>query len=226
MKTVTSAEMQAIDQKAIQEYGIPSILLMENAGRGIAGLISLEAIQQKREMANVLFFCGKGNNGGDGLVAARHLKNNGFKINILLFCDPKSLKNDPAVNYKIAEKMKIPIEVIDSAFDENKYQPLLKEADFIVDALFGIGLQRDVDEPYLSAIVAMNESGKKIVSVDVPSGLNADTGEVMGMAVNARWTATLGLPKAGFFMRQGSMHIGELNVIDIGLPRDSYDSNV
>ncbi len=223
MKAVTGAEMKSLDQRAIEEYGIPSLLLMENAGRGIAGLISLEVARKQKDTANVLIFCGKGNNGGDGLAAARHLKNQGFGVDILLFSEPSELKPDPALNHRIATKMGIPIEIIKGAFNEKKFKPLIEAADYIVDALLGVGLEREVEEPYTSAIEAINTSGKKVIAIDIPSGLHADTGRVLGTAVRATCTAALGLPKTGFFMREGSMHIGELHVIDIGIPRDIYE---
>ncbi|HXV27606.1 MAG TPA: NAD(P)H-hydrate epimerase [bacterium] len=210
--------MKTLDQMAIQEFGIPSLLLMENAGRGVADLICGEVHDIKPKALNILAFCGKGNNGGDGLVACRYLANRGFNVRVLLFTNPSALKDDPAVNYNIVNRMKVPAETILDRIEAARAKPHLIHADMIIDALFGVGLNTELTDVFADAIGMINESGKKVIAVDLPSGLNADTGEVMGVAVKANITATLGLPKKGLYEREGPFYAGDIQVIDIGLP--------
>lgn len=214
MKSVTSQQMKALDEKAIHEYGIPSLLLMENAGRGIAELI-FNAFRGRR----VIVFCGKGNNGGDGLVAARHLSNRGFDVSVLLFTDPSALKNDPAVNEQIIRKMNIPCSIVAGGHEPVDYRSRLDRVDIVVDALFGVGLDKPLTGVYRDAVEAINQSGRNVVAVDVPSGLDSDTGAVLGVAVKASITATLACPKSGLFQGEGPQHAGKICVIDIGLPK-------
>jgi len=141
-------------------------------------------------------------------------------VKILLFANPAKLKDDPAINFKIVTAMKIPVEVILETFETGSLKKSLHEADFIIDALFGVGLNADIQEPSLTLIEDINESGGKVIAVDVPSGLNADTGDVMGTAVQAYLTATLGLPKHGLFEREGPFYSGHIEVVDIGIPKE------
>lgn len=215
MKTVTSAQMKAIDRKAIEAYGIPSLLLMENAGRGIAEMIC----PMKPAPGNVVVACGKGNNGGDGLVIARHLSNRGFAVKVFLFAEPESLKDDPAVNFRIIAKMGIAYSIISDDNSWGTFLSGLQNSDMIIDAIFGVGLEREVTGILRRAIDAINQMvPKKIVAVDIPSGLNADTGEVLGAAVKASVTATLCLPKQCLFCGRGPEYAGRIAVIDIGIP--------
>ncbi len=220
MKAVTASQMQALDRKAIEEYGIPSLLLMENAGRGVAKVTEqiLGRRGGSRAAPTLHIFCGKGNNGGDGFVAARHLWNRGYRVKIVLMRDPSELKSDAALNHRIASKMKIPIVI--ASFANDKLLECVKDCDLIIDAIFGIGLQREVGGIYRQAIHAMNQSKKPMVAVDVPSGLESDSGKILGCCVNASVTATLGLPKKGLFMGEGPRHAGKVSVIDIGIPKE------
>jgi NAD(P)H-hydrate epimerase len=220
MRTVTASEMQALDQMAIHEYAIPSLLLMENAGRGVADIISREAKQLRPSSFKSLILCGKGNNGGDGLVAARHLANRGFGVEIVLFVNPANLKEDPAVNFSIVSRMKIPFFLVLEKGDVAGLRTRLQDADFVIDALFGVGLKAPLTDIFLDTVYTLNGSGKKVISVDIPSGLDADTGRVLGAAVKAAVTATLALPKKGLYEREGPIYAGEIQVVDIGLPRE------
>jgi NAD(P)H-hydrate epimerase len=213
VKTVTAAEMQALDRRAIGEYGIPGLLLMENAGRGIADLIT-----GAFKPGTVVVFAGKGNNGGDGFVIARHLSNRGFRTAVILLADAEELKEDPGINFKILKAMKIPVEVPRPECLASDFLRGLEHADLVVDALFGIGLERQIEGTYREAVEAMNGCGKAVVAVDVPSGLHSDTGEVLGCAVKAAITGTLGLPKRGLFCGQGPEYSGRVFVVDIGIP--------
>lgn len=214
MRTLTAAQMQALDQKAIRDYGIPSLLLMENAGRGVA-----EIIFQTTKGKQVLIFAGKGNNGGDGLVAARHLFNRDYAVKVLLFAEPDRLKEDAAVNFKIVSRMGIPCEWVSEKTPEAALLASAMNADVLIDALFGVGLNAEITGIYRKAIEAINQSGRTVLAVDIPSGLNADTGEILGCAVKARVTATLGCPKQGLFQGRGPEYSGKICVVDISLPR-------
>lgn len=220
MRIVTASEMKTLDQMAIQDYGIPSLLLMENAGRGVADLVCKEAGDIKPKALHILAFCGKGNNGGDGLVSIRHLANRGFNAHVLLFTNPSALKDDPAVNFNIASRMKIPVDIIVDRMDMARVKPLLNRADLVMDALFGVGLDSELTDIFADAVMAINGARKKVVAVDIPSGLDADTGNVVGIAVKASITATLGLPKKGLYEREGPFYAGDIRVVDIGLPTE------
>lgn len=200
--------MRALDSRATEEFGIPSLLLMENAGLGIAELAASEISSGK-----IVVVAGKGNNGGDGFVAARHLHNRGFAVHILLLSDPKMLQGDATLNFDIVSRMKIPCETFNDAKEH------LGEASLIIDAIFGIGLKKPLEGPYADAVNVINESRKPVLAIDVPSGIDADTGDVRGAAIKATVTGTLGLPKNGLFRGAGALHAGKIAVVDIGLPR-------
>ena len=215
MKGIRVAEMRRLDEAATREYAIPSLLLMENAGRSVCDLVSREY-----EPCKVLVLIGKGNNGGDGLVVARHLANRGYKVEVALLEDPSKFKADPLLNFTMVRKMKIPRMQISETATEEEVLTLCRKADLVMDAIFGIGLNSPVGGVFETVIRALNKSGKPVVSLDVPSGLDGDTGWVHGVAVKAAWTVALALPKAGFYENEGPQHTGEIEVVDIGLPRE------
>jgi len=210
--------MQAIDRRAIEEFGIPAIVLMENAGRGVAE----EALALRRERAllgPVFAVCGTGNNGGDGFVAARHLANRGLDVH--LFCCGDRWRMDrsgPAgVNLTVCERMGLPLTDVKGIEVVKELRERLRPGGLVVDALFGIGLTRAPREPQASVIAAVIAAGLPVLAVDVPSGLDADTGLPLGVAVRADVTATMACAKAGF-RGQGASCVGRLVVVDIGLP--------
>ncbi len=209
--------MRQIDDKAIREFGIPSLILMENAGAACAR----EAVKLVRKGAvPIAVFAGKGNNGGDGFVAARHLANHGMKPVVFYFQAPGEMKLDPLVNFRILEKMKVSLIDCSAHLPVSRVKAALKKARVIVDALFGTGLSKPIEEPFKTAIALINQSGRAVVSADIPSGLNADTGEVMGTCVRATVTVALGLPKKGFLRREAKRFIGRMVVADISIPRN------
>ena len=220
-KKVTAAQMQSLDRRASLEFAIPSLLLMENAGRGLAELCT-EVLSRAKTgpKKRALVLCGKGNNGGDGFAAARHLSNRGFAVEIFLLAAPAQLKNDALLNYQIASSMKIPIETIEEESDIAALRSALVKSHLSLDALFGVGFKGEISGIYEEAIDALNSSGKPVVAADIPSGLDADDGSVHGVAIQAKWTGTLGLPKKGLYEGEGPRHAGEIRVIDIGLPRE------
>jgi len=210
MLSLTNAQARALDHFAIATLGIPGVVLMENAGRNMAHLLlSLGA------RGPVAVVCGKGNNGGDGFVIARHLDIAGIPVRVLLFTDPDSLTGDAADNYAILTKCGFAIDVLP---DESRLSAHLADADWIVDALFGSGLKGDVKPPFDAIIERINTVNKRVYSVDIPSGLDADTGHPLGVAVRADHTATVAAPKAGFTFAHSREWTGQVHVVDMGVP--------
>lgn len=215
MKPVASDVFRKLDRTAIQDYFIPGLLLMENAGRAVS-----DAIARDFPPCRVLIFVGKGNNGGDGFVVARHLVNRGYPVQILLLTDPSQLKEDPLLNFRIVGKMGIPTACLLETVSQEAVLAFCQNSEVMVDAIFGIGICKPVRGIFETAIRAINLSGKKVYSIDVPSGLDADTGRVHGVAVRATKTVTLALPKTGLFEGEGPDHAGAIEVADIGLPNE------
>ncbi len=216
MKFVTASEMREIDRRAIEEFGIPSIVLMENAG-----IICAEEVLRlldPRGERSVAVFAGKGNNGGDGFVTARKLFNKECSVQVLFFQKPSEMKPDPLTNFKILEKMKVSMLNCAEKCDMVQMKNALCGVNVIVDALFGIGLTKPIEEPFKTAIELMNDAQKTVVAVDIPSGLHADTGEVMGVCVRAKTTVTFGLPKKGFLSKEAGKFLGRVTVSDISIP--------
>lgn len=215
MKAVDASTMRRIDLKAQEDFGIPEILLMESAGRETA-----DAIRDflKGRTGKIAFFCGKGNNGGDGFVAARHLWLKEFSIVLFLVGKKDSLKDAARLNFEILSRMDCPLYEVEN---ERGMGEVSKAAPFLlaVDALLGIGLQGEVREPYKSAIEQMNRLSCPKLSLDIPSGLCADTGRVLGCCVKADQTVTFGLPKKGFFVGVGPRMTGSIVVKNIGYPK-------
>jgi len=218
MKVATAEQMQELDRKAIETYRIPGIVLMENAGRGAAEEI-LKAFPdlQKKKVAIV---AGKGNNGGDGFVIARHLTNCGVPVKVFLLTEPKALRGDAETNYYIFHRMKGEILSVPSSKDYQKVKKDFERADLLIDAIFGTGLDAEVRGYYREVIDHLNTLHQPIAAIDIPSGLNADTGKPFGTAVRATLTLTFGLPKLGLLISPGVDYVGTLKVIDIGIPRN------
>lgn len=220
MKYLTVKEMQELDRKTIREYGIPALILMENAGRAVAD----EAIKmlQNTKNASVSILCGQGNNGGDGLVAARHLFNNGIKVKIFYLGDIKNAltksKRETKVNLNIILKMKIPIEEI-KQLDLSDLIPHFKHSNLIIDAIFGIGLTRLIEGQLKHLIEAVNQLDVPVIAIDVPSGIDCDNGIPLDIAIHATKTVTFGAPKIGFDKRSAKKYLGRLVVADISVPR-------
>jgi NAD(P)H-hydrate epimerase len=211
---LTRQQVRNIDARAIADYGLPGIVLMENAGRGAAELLLELGIH-----GPVIICAGKGNNGGDGFVIARHLELHSVATSILLFCDPADLSGDAATNCRVAQAAGQSLVVLGAAPQPDDLNLLLAPADWIVDALLGTGTTGTIREPYLTAIAAINRAGKKVFAVDLPSGLDCDTGLSMGSCVRADHTATFVARKVGFDTPGASELTGEVHVIEIGVPR-------
>jgi NAD(P)H-hydrate epimerase len=216
---LTRDQARALDRRATDEFAVPSIILMENAGRKMAELLLHLGIQ-----GPVVVCCGKGNNGGDGLVIARHLDNAGVAVQVLLFADPAGLAGDAAVNYAIVARSGIPLtapgaDATGLAADLEAVRVLLARADWVVDALFGSGLQGAIRPPLDAVIEAINASPARVFAVDIPSGLDSDTGRPLGPTVRAHHTATVVALKKGFVEPEAQPWLGQVHVVDMGAPR-------
>lgn len=221
MRGMSVAQAQAFDRFAQEKLGVPSLILMENAGRSAAeeAIKMLKGLRGRGTKGTVAIICGAGNNGGDGLVAARHLLSAGKKVRVFLIGKVSKLKPDPEQNFSILEKMGC--DIIKSEGDEEfilRFPGLIKKTDLIIDAIFGIGLSSAVRSPIFEVIEAMNKSKKPVLSVDVPSGLDADSGRVLGAAVRATRTVTFVASKKGF--RKARRYCGRIVVRDIGIRHD------
>ncbi len=214
LKTLSAQQIRALDRFAIESIGISSAVLMENAGRAVADEI-LRSLQ-KNPRAQVSVFCGLGNNAGDGFVAVRYLINAGIKTKTFLIGNPDHLKPDAISNFKILDQLKCKVDINPSP---REYEKEIGRSVVLVDALFGVGLNRVILDPFKSVIAAMNLKQKRfIVSVDIPSGLDATTGKVYGGCIQASRTVTFTFAKRGFFLHEGPKHTGKVIIADIGIP--------
>ncbi|HAK93769.1 MAG TPA: NAD(P)H-hydrate epimerase [Planctomycetes bacterium] len=214
--------VRLLDRLAIEKLGIPGLLLMENAGGGAAALLA-ERLASGQWRTPVLVLSGPGNNGGDGFVIARHLCNMGHAASVILLGREEKLApgSDARVNLDAARGTGVPVRV------EREFSPALKDAicgaGCIVDAVFGTGLDRLVDGFLISVFSAVNRSGAPVLAVDIPSGLHAETGAVLGIAVRAALTATFAAAKPGLVRGQGPEYCGEVAVVPISIPRALLD---
>lgn len=214
---LTREQSRNFDTWAINEMGVAGVVLMENAGRGCAEVIigELEQLPGRK----VCIFCGTGNNGGDGFVIARHLANGGFDAKIGL-CGPGSkTKGDAEINYKIACRMGILIEEFDvsSADIEKTVRTFAGSSSLIVDAIFGTGLAGSPGGGFDKFINAINSLNKPIIAVDIPSGLDCDTGSADGAAIRAMITVTFAAAKKGFLNPASAEYTGEVYIASIGI---------
>ena len=218
MKVSRVSEMREMDRTAVETFGIAPELLMENAGNAVYWVILNQLGVQGRRF---VVFAGPGNNGGDGLVVARKLLSSGGHVKVFLLSDPTRYKGSAKVNFDIATRLPLEIAPIDSmeAVTEE-----ITRCDAVVDAILGTGLTREVEGRYRQVIEQINAGGKMVFSVDIPSGVNGDTGKVMGVAVRADHTVTFGLPKIGSMLFPGYELGGELYVSHISFPPSLHDA--
>jgi len=219
MKVSRVSEMRCMDQYAIEKLDIPEEILMENAGQASSFVLEKEVGIKGRKF---VVFCGVGNNGGDGFVVARNIHSNGGSVKVFIVGDPGKFKGAAKNNLDIISKLPINVRTIESV-DEARRDAL--HCHGIVDALFGTGLDREVNGIHKDVIGLMNESGKKVLSLDIPSGVNGDTGEIMGVAVRAEYTVTFGLPKIGNILYPGYELCGKLYVCHISFPPSLYNGD-
>lgn len=216
MRLVTSEEMKALERTAIENYGIPGLVLMENAGRHVVEVVR-QILGDVRDKT-VTIFIGKGNNGGDGLVVARHLLNMGAVVKLLSLANIDEISGDAAINLEIWRKMGQKIYSIQHGDGINIVRLILMNTDLIVDAVYGTGFKGKIGEKVGRIFEVLNGSDKPIVAVDVPSGLEADSGRVNGPCIQADHTVTFGLPKLGLLLEPGADYTGNLHIVDISLP--------
>lgn len=214
MKCLYTAQMRQAEAAAIS-LGIPALILMENAGRAI-----FEEINRRWPRERVIVVAGKGGNGGDGLVAARHLWNAGYDVRVYLMARTSEVKNETRVNLDAAINMGLPIALMLEVADLDKFKAEIgaRKAGLIVDALFGIGLDREIGGLAAQIIESLNDSKLPVIAADLPSGLNADTGFPQGSAVRADLTVSFAYPKVGMVLASGAQYVGELVVRDISIP--------
>ncbi len=210
MRYVTSTEMRELDRQAI-ERGTSAALLMERAGSALS-----EEVKELSPIGGILILAGYGNNGGDGLVAARFLLEAGYKVNVVMAGEEKELSDESKYHYDLLQSAsgKPPQKIEIAKVAESV---TFSEAGCIVDAIFGIGFHGKLSEDYIKLFDTINKSGIPIVSADIPSGLDADTGKALPVAIEASKTVTFGYPKMGFKFPRAKKYIGELVIADIGV---------
>lgn len=217
-------EVRNVDQRAIEEFGLPGVVLMENAGRGC-----VDWLEEIGIFGRVVICAGKGNNGGDGFVIARHLENRGHDVKVLFFADPDSLRGDAKINFAVIDRAKTSIRVFSQAPSRAELDQELGTADWIVDALLGTGTRGQLREPFPEIINAINQASARTMAIDLPSGQNCDTGLPVDsenpVVVKADFTATFVARKLGFENPASAANTGEVRVIDIGVPHSMFESD-
>lgn len=215
MRIGTAEVMREIDKYSIEVLKIPSIVLMENAALKVVKNIDIENVE------NCSIICGKGNNGGDGLAVARHLYVIGKDVVVFLLGGEQGLSEDSQINYNILLNMGVKIISINNMEDINEMREYLEQADIIVDAIFGTGLNKNVEGIYSAAISVINESNSYILSIDIPSGLECNSGRVLGNSIRANKTVTFQLYKKGFLNYGVDKYTGAVVIEDIGIPKEA-----
>jgi NAD(P)H-hydrate epimerase len=209
--TLTRAAAGQLDRRATDEYGVPGIVLMENAGRGVA-----DKLRELGAQGPVVICCGQGNNGGDGFVIARHLDLRGVAVKVIVWGDDARRPADAKANYEVLKRSDIAI--VGGGKLSNLAQELAG-AEWVVDALLGTGARGEVRPPLDVVIPAINSSGVPVLAVDLPSGLDSDTGQPARETIRAAHTCTFVAYKAGFLNRGAEQFTGQIHVVDIGAPR-------
>jgi NAD(P)H-hydrate epimerase len=224
MKIANINQMQNIDRRAIEIYGIPSITLMENAGIAATSHI-VRFLKENPKFNRLSIICGKGNNGGDGFVIARHLSLILAldALRIFLIGKEKDLRNDSLINFKILKKMGLEIFELANIENLSVFKKEIKESDIIIDAIFGTGLSKNIEGLEKDIILYVNDLKKYVFAIDISSGINGNTGYKMNCAINANQTITLCLPKIGHFIGDGADSTGRLYIHDISIPKTCID---
>ncbi|HCS50195.1 NAD(P)H-hydrate epimerase [uncultured Rubinisphaera sp.] len=211
---LTSSQSRRVDQLAIEKYGVPSLVLMENAGRGCAEIFLVECI----ENGPTVIVCGKGNNAGDGFVIARHLYVHQEEVEVLMLFPPEELSEDARINFEIIDKIGISHRLVDPHQNAESIRETFDGAEWIMDAMLGTGISGEVREPFATMIQLMNEAESEKLAIDLPSGLDADSGEILGSCVNANATVTFAAKKIGLLKNKGPQQSGEIHVVGLGIP--------
>jgi NAD(P)H-hydrate epimerase len=212
--SITRDQASEIDRRAAEEFGMPSLLLMENAGRGAAGVIDRLQLS-----GPFVICCGVGNNGGDGFVMARHLDLRRKNVRVLIWGERRKTSRDAAANLAILENCELPIEHFDGDTGGDRLAQSLADAGCVIDALLGTGARGEPRPPLDTVIDAINACHAMKVAVDLPSGMDCDTGQCASHTVRADHTCTFVARKRGFDAPHAAIHTGEVHVVDIGAPR-------
>jgi NAD(P)H-hydrate epimerase len=216
MIIVTAKEMQQMDRMTIESYGIPGRVLMENAGTGAVRFMCEEFPDLQNRKVGIL--AGRGNNGGDGFVMARYLSQKKISVTVYLLTRKNKIQGDAKANFDLLALLKIPVVEMHDPGVFGKYKPAMHRQDAWVDAMLGTGLHSDVRGYFKEVIDFINRLKKPVFSVDIPSGINSDTGQICGTAIQATATATFAFAKAGHFIFPGAQRTGDLKIVDIGIP--------
>jgi NAD(P)H-hydrate epimerase len=216
VKVVTAAEMQEMDRRTIDSFGIPGRILMESAGRG-ATRTFLEKVYQ-RGSGRVGIVAGRGNNGGDGFVIARYLAQRDIDVSVFLLSECRNVKGDAAANLELLNALKVPVMELAGPEQFAHYKSDMLHVAYWIDALLGTGLNSEVKGHFRRVIEFINARQRPVLAIDIPSGLNADTGQICGVCIQATATATFGFPKIGHVVHPGMQWCGCVDVIDIGIP--------
>lgn len=213
LELATKEEMQKREKEACERYGVSTLLLMENAGKAVASEV-LSILRSREDLRSVAIVCGTGNNGGDGMVVARHLLVEGISPRVYLVGSPETLRGDARYNYEVLVRLGLPVYGVASPSDF-----VLEQGTLVVDALFGTGLAREVTGIHREIIQRINAAkGIFVVAVDTPSGVDASDGCILGEAVRAHLTVTFGLVKRGLVLFPGRAYVGKLKLCPIGVP--------
>ena len=222
MYLVTAGEMQQMDKETIDNMGIPGRILMENAGAGAFRFMDRVFPDLAEKSVGVV--AGRGNNGGDGFVMARHLYQKGISVKVYLLSEKGRIQGDARANLNILDPLGVPVVDVPDVVAFKKQKAAMRRHDVWVDSIFGTGLNSDVRGHYKEVILFLNALGKPVFAVDIPSGLNADNGQVCGVCIQAQATATFAFPKIGHVVYPGAAYTGKLDIIDIGIPGQVADS--
>ncbi|MCM8767874.1 MAG: NAD(P)H-hydrate epimerase [Candidatus Omnitrophica bacterium] len=217
---LTKKEIMRIEKETMEKFGISNLILMENAGRESFYII-------KKELKNIknrkfFVFCGKGNNGGDGFVLSRYLFNYGVDVKVFYFGEINDFTEISLINFNILKKLKIDIERINVLKLKNMN---IGSADVVIDAILGIGIKGIIEGEMKDVIEFINKNSNFIISIDIPSGLDADTGEIYGICVKSNLTISMGFLKKGFFIGKGPEYTGKIKIADIGFPKYYYEED-
>ncbi len=227
MSTITRQQSREVDRRAIDEYGMTGLVLMENAGRGTVDVLCrLAETESGGRLGRVVVCCGKGNNAGDGFVIARHLDLRGYEARVLVWADPAELTGDAGANFQILLHTGVPIEVFGNRHQEPQLAQQLAGVDWIVDALLGTGARGEPRPPLDAVIDQLNAAAAKRLAVDLPSGLDCDTGAAARHTIRADETCTFVAMKRGFVVPGAERYTGRVHVLDIGAPRRLVDEIV
>jgi hydroxyethylthiazole kinase-like uncharacterized protein yjeF len=224
MRVATAEVMNRLDRKAIEDFGIPGLVLMENAARGTirAMFHHFPDLLSKR----IGIFAGRGNNGGDAFAVARYLLNRGVTCQVYLLAEKKELEGDAALNLEIFQKMGGQFLEILTVEDLEAQSKKIGRNDILVDGILGTGLRGPVKDLFLKVIEFINSLSLPVVAIDIPSGLDSDSGQVLGTCIHASLTVTFGLAKRGLLIYPGVQYCGKLMIVDISLPRPLIEAEL